>query len=448
MGTLAYAQLLPVLKNPELLQKPSSNLILTLRDPLDPIYKDIASRTFPNREARLQELTRSLQEATQAWHAPVLTALKPFNVEAQSFWVTNQISVKNANPLLVRFLRGLAILREIAEEIFLPILPIFNPSVGTPPNGTEWGVRIIGSEDVWSKGNRGEGVRVGVIDTGVRASHVALRENYVGAENNGWYDPILRSPVPTDNNGHGTHCTGSICGNNGIGVAPNAKWMACRGCDTTGCPQAALLACGQWVICPTNAQGQNPDCSKAPHIVSNSWGGAGGATWFNDVIKAWNAAKIIGFFAIGNDGPACSTAGSPGDQQGIISVGSTNINDTVSSFSSRGPKKVPDGQVAPLIVAPGENINSAYHVSDNGYQVLSGTSMATPHAAGAAALLLSGKPGTTLEEMMNVLYPTTNRNLGATGSTCGNNAETVYPNDVAGNGRIDVSKAFSTLTGS
>lgn len=55
------------------------------------------------------------------------------------------------------------------------------------------------------------------------------------------------------------------------------------------------------MICPTDAQGNNADCSKAPHIVSNSWGGGQGETWFNDVIKAWNAAGIIGFFAIGND---------------------------------------------------------------------------------------------------------------------------------------------------
>lgn len=132
----------------------------------------------------------------------------------------------------------------------------------------------------------------------------------------------------------------------------------------------------------------------------------------------------------------------------MISVGSTNINDTVSSFSSRGPKKVPDGSVAPLIVAPGQDINSAYHLSDNGYQKLSGTSMATPHAAGAGALLLSKNPGLTLEQMQALLYPTTNRNLGATGSTCGSNSESTYPNDIAGNGRIQINQAFSKMTGS
>jgi len=222
--------------------------------------------------------------------------------------------------------------------------------------------------------------------------------------------------------------------------------MACRGCDNTGCPQSALLACGQWVICPTDALGRNPDCSKAPRVVSNSWGGAGGQTWYNDVIKAWNEAGIIGLFAIGNDGPECSTAGSPGDQPGIISVGATDINDTVASFSSRGPKKTPDGTVTPLIVAPGAEINSAYHLTDNAYQVLSGTSMATPLAAGVTALLLSKNPQLTREEVTQLLYPTTQRNLGSTGSTCGKNAENVYPNDVAGHGRIDANQAFTRLT--
>lgn len=76
--------------------------------------------------------------------------------------------------------------------------------------------------------------------------------------------------------------------------------------------------------------------------------------------------------------------------------------------------------------------------------------MATPCAAGAGALLLSRNPKMTREEMEQVLYPTTNRNLGASGSSaqCGNNAETVYPNDVAGNGRIDVNQAFVKLTSS
>lgn len=74
--------------------------------------------------------------------------------------------------------------------------------------------------------------------------------------------------------------------------------------------------------------------------------------------------------------------------------------------------------------------------------------MATPHAAGAGALLLSRSSKLSLEQMQQLLYPTTKRQLGASGSKCGNSEETVYPNDVAGNGRIDVNQAFVKLTSS
>jgi len=64
-----------------------------------------------------------------------------------------------------------------------------------------------------------------------------------------------------------------MVGTGGIGVAPGAKWIACKGCAGSGCAESDLKACGQWVICPTNSQGNNPDCSKAPVVVNNSWGG-------------------------------------------------------------------------------------------------------------------------------------------------------------------------------
>lgn len=193
--------LLPKGQSQEQSDSPGQNLILTLNNPLDPIFQRIASQSFPSRSARAQALTKAMKDATSAWQAPVLAALRPFNVETESYWVTNQIFVRNANPLVLAALRGLGILKSIAQEIFLPIMPIFNPSVGTPPNGTEWNVKKIGAEEVW-KQSKGEGITVAVIDTGVRQSHVALKENYVGAQNNGWYDPILNLPTPTDNNGY------------------------------------------------------------------------------------------------------------------------------------------------------------------------------------------------------------------------------------------------------
>ncbi|ODM87618.1 Bacillopeptidase F [Orchesella cincta] len=110
------------------------------------------------------------------------------------------------------------------------------------------------------------------------------------------------------------HTTGTIAGGKGIGVAPGAKWAACRGCASSACWQSDLLACGDFFACPTRADGSSPDCSKAPNVVSNSWGGGRGNTWYNDVIEGWHAAKIIPLFSNGNSGPSCNTANSPADQ--------------------------------------------------------------------------------------------------------------------------------------
>lgn len=87
---------------------------------------------------------------------------------------------------------------------------------------------------------------------------------------------------------------GTICGNNGIGVAPNATWMACLACETTGCPTDMLIACGQWLACPP------PDCKPLPRVVSNSWGGGHGDDFFNEVIEVWHENNIVPVFAIGN----------------------------------------------------------------------------------------------------------------------------------------------------
>src|SRR5665811_2378314 len=126
------------------------------------------------------------------------------------------------------------------------------------------------------------------------------------------YDPYMFTETPNDQNGHGTHTTGTICGAGGIGVYPDAKWLACKGCATSSCSQFALTDCGQYIVCPTLPDGTKPDCSKAPHLVSNSWGGGRGNEWFDSVIAAWHAAKIVPLFSIGNSGPSCNSANSPG----------------------------------------------------------------------------------------------------------------------------------------
>jgi subtilisin family serine protease len=116
--------------------------------------------------------------------------------------------------------------------------------------------------------------------------------------------------------------------------------------------------------------GSAPDCSKAPNLVSNSWGGGRGQTWHDAVIAAYHAGGIIPLFSIGNSGPSCNTANSPGDRD-VIGVGSTTSDDGLSSFSSVGPTI--DGRMKPDISAPGSNVLSAYNSGDSDYRALSGT---------------------------------------------------------------------------
>ncbi|RQM27088.1 hypothetical protein B5M09_006030 [Aphanomyces astaci] len=247
----------------------------------------------------------------------------------------------------------------------------------------QWGVDKIQASAVWATNATGTGIVVANIDTGVRLTHEAVSSNW--RSDFGWFDPDAGSTTPSDSNGHGTHVMGTIAGQvNGIGVAPGAKWIACLGCPNSSCPQATLTACAQWLLCPTDALG-NKDCTKAPHVINNSWGSTDGAsTWFEPSISAWRAAGIIPVFSNGNSGNDCGTVGSPGMSPQVIAVGATDSTDGLAYFSSRGPTY--DNRIKPDLAAPGVNIVSAYAATDTTYAYMTGTSMAAPHVTGASIL--------------------------------------------------------------
>jgi len=293
--------------------------------------------------------------------------------------------------------------------------------------GVQWGVKKIGADTVWDKVNL-ENMVVANIDTGVAMEHEALVDSYGGQ----WHDAIGQQESPYDDGGHGTHTMGTICGTkNGIGVAPGAKWVACKGLGEQGGSDVTLSECAQWIL----------SLEQKPVAVCNSWGGGQGQDFFNDEIKAWQAAGIIPVFAIGNEGPNCGSASSPGDQPNLISVGATTNRDTMARFSSRGKAKR-SGLLKPEVSAPGQDVISAW--PDGGYKSLSGTSMATPHVTGAIVLMKAANPDLTFKQVLEKLEKTADRpSVTSADLKCGTSGRNQqYPNNAFGYGRINVASAM------
>ncbi|KAF0709451.1 Aste57867_5916 [Aphanomyces stellatus] len=404
---------------------------------------DTGLRSLHDRSSRIAHLDSILALHAAKAQADAVALLTGFSFESNH--VGNVLFVEHA-PLAV--LEQVAALPHVSairlpEVAHLPVLDhtTIDAAINATLAANEWGIDIIGASSVWAAGNRGEGVVVSNIDTGVRGTHEALKGNF--RADYGWFDPEKKSKSPNDGNGHGTHTLGSIAGANGIGVAPGAQWIACRGCTTSSCPEKTLTACAQWILCPTDTQGNNKKCDKAPHVVSNSWGGnKAGNAWYQSYVDAWQKAGIIPVFANGNAGPKCATVGSPGDYKNVIGVGATGSDDKLASFSSKGP--TPDARIKPDVSAPGYKVRSAWNTGDANYNTISGTSMATPHVTGAVALILSANKGASYDTVYNLLTTTVDTaSLTVDNNDCGGVSDSSYPNNNYGFGRINVFKAVN-----
>jgi len=385
----------------------------------------------------------ALQQTANASQAAARQRLDAAKVAYQSFWVGNTILVRSGTQAVADDLARMPNVQRITAP---KTYQIPKPIVGTPEptfNAVEWGVSRIKADQVWSTfGVRGEGIVVANIDTGVQYNHPAVVNQYRG--NNGgsfdhnynWYDPssVCGSPslVPCDNNNHGTHTMGTMVGDDGgtnqIGVAPAARWIAAKGCESGSCSNAALLSSGQWVLAPTRLDGTGADPSKRPHIVNNSWAGGGGDTWYLNTVNAWRAAGIFPAFSNGNSGPSCSSSRSPGDYAESYSSGAFDINNVIASFSSRGPAAA---GIKPNLASPGVNVRSS--INGGGYSAFSGTSMASPHTAGAVALMWSAAASLVgdIAQTSALLNQTA---IDTSDLTCGGTAAN---NNVWGEGKLD-----------
>ena len=232
-----------------------------------------------------------------------------------------------------------------------------------------------------------------------------------------WFD-FDGSTFPNDPfygvGGHGTHTMGTITGldittHDTVGVAFGAKWIAARIFVPEGRSYiSAILSAFQWTLDP---DGHPETVSDMPAVISNSWGyGYGCNVCYQPATDALEAAGVALVFAAGNSGPAASTVASPAmvniTEMNIFSVGAVDGNSTgtpIASWSSRGPTLCTGlgNQIKPEVSAPGVGVRSC--LPGNNYEYWSGTSMATPHVAGAIALLkqvFPSKSGTELKQML------------------------------------------------
>lgn len=265
-------------------------------------------------------------------------------------------------------------------------------------------VGIVGADiqapEAWALSTGSKDIVMAVIDTGVNYNHPDLVDNIWSSPtdpNVKGFNAITGALNPMDDHAHGTHCAGSIAGtgDNGIGVAGvtwNARIMGVKFLSASGGGTLAdAIKAIDWAT------------ENGAQIMSNSWGGGGFSQALADSITRARDKGILFIAAAGNDSSNNDTRPAyPASYQidNVVSVAASNNIDAISSFSNYGANTV-------HLMAPGENIYST--VLGTAYNTFSGTSMATPHVSGAAALLLAKEPSLTYAEIKERLMKSTDK---------------------------------------
>ncbi len=283
----------------------------------------------------------------------------------------------------------------------------------------------IGAPAAWRAGLDGAGVKVAVLDTGIDATHPDFAGRIAASRN------FTDAPDTDDTVGHGTHVASIIAGSGAAsggryrGVAPGARLVIGKVCDTEFCEESDILAGMEWAA------------TQAPVVnMSLTGGDAPGNDLLEQAVEDLTAAHGALFVVAAGNAGATGTVGSPSTADSALSVGAVDRDDQLADFSSRGPR-VGDDAIKPDITAPGVEIVAARAAHDviggpgpAGYSTLSGTSMATPHVAGAAAILTQQHPGFSPRDRKTLL-------MAAAAPTAGLDAF------AQGAGRVDVARAIT-----
>ncbi|HKA38014.1 MAG TPA: S8 family serine peptidase [Thermoanaerobaculia bacterium] len=434
------------------------------------------ARGIRDHDARGRHVYNTLRQHADRTQAGIRKFLEARGISYRSFWAANMLSVL-ADRALVEQLAARADVARVDSN--RPVRGIEDPAIADlrtaveAPQTAEWGVQNVNAPAVWALGFTGQGIVIGGQDTGYRWTHDAIKGHYRGwngttADHNyNWHDAIhsgggvcgANASAPCDDNGHGTHTIGTAAGDDGsanqIGVAPGAKWIGCRNMDQGNGTPTTYTECFEFMMAPTNSAGQNPDPTKRPHAINNSWScpvGEGCTTRaeLETVVHNTEAAGIFVEAAAQNAGPGCSTVvDPPGIYAEAFSVGAYDITNTLAGFSSRGPSTYyTPNLLKPDLSAPGVSVRSCYATSDSTYTSLSGTSMAGPHVVGVVALLWSARPQLLrdVEGTKAVLKATANPAVVVSPpQTCGGTSSSVVPNNSFGYGRVDALAAVNSV---
>lgn len=450
---------------------------------------DVSSARFlRHKTAKGSMVFRILQQQALASQKRAKSVLDRSGASYRSYFVVNALYAKGKLPLIEQ----LAQLEEVAQIQPNPWVKLDEPDYrgGHAGNARSltWGLSKTGADQVWDLGYRGQGVVVAGQDTGTEWEHPAIKDKYRGWDgqqanhNYNWHDAIreinplhnddtllasnnpcgLNIVVPCDDHSHGTHITGTMVGDdeqgNQIGLAPEAKWIACRNMERGWGSPASYIECFEFFLAPTNLEGKNPDPSRAPHVINNSWGcppvegcNTGNFATMAAVVNNLKAAGIVVVVSAGNSGSSgCGSVDSPAAIfENSFVVGAVRSNDTIANFSSRGLVTV-DGslRVKPDVSAPGVGIRSS--VRGAGYATWNGTSMAGPHVAGLVALMISANPALAgqVETIEQIIEETAVPAYSV--HTCGGMPPDEFPNAITGHGQISalaaVQKALTIST--
>ena len=378
----------------------STSVVILLADQADVS----AAETMADQDLRGWYVYNTLTQHAARTQVELQAFLKSQGVTYQSFWAANML-VANADRALVDALAARADVAQVDSNmptrwIETPEVAKFGVTAPEPnaPTVVEAGVTNVNAPALWALGFTGQGMVVGNEDTGMRWDHNALKSKYRGwngatADHNfNWHDSIhsgggscgANSVVPCDDQGHGTHTTGTTVGDDGtgnqVGVAPGAKWIGCRNMDQGNGTPATYTECFQFFIAPTDLANANADPALRPHVINNSWGcpvseGCTTGTELQTIVNNTQAAGIFVVVSAGNSGSACSTvADAPAFYDASFSVGAiSGTTNVLASFSSRGPGTLAPNLLKPNISAPGVSVRSTLRTSISSYGNMSGT---------------------------------------------------------------------------